>query len=354
MALTHKWAGRVWGTNVGNVYLTLEGSDEALVGTLRLNEPEIGVAVYAVQGSFVAPTLTLIGTPAAISESAEFGDLTATGNMNAKGEFYGDWQSNVGTAGTFVLYPHAGQEHTANIQAEQLHTARHQFGAVEIDRDQIIEVAEDLRKEFPSVVVTVEVGTEQARYLDDFKRTQFGTNKAKTIKIYASKPDVSGLNFVASVEFGPEINLAMTQGSNESWVLGRLETLKRDIKSFERAYITNFKRWGIGINQMMLLGAVIFLPSLSGLRERVILMGGVLALIIAVNWLHTRYVPFAAIYLGPKKPGVLRRLWPSLASWFIGIVAAVIAALLAAYLQGWLKIPTPQAPSPVAQQNSRQ
>ena len=349
MALANKWAGRAWGTNVGNVFLTLEGEDEALVGTLRMNEPGVGVAVYAVQGNFVPPTLTLTGTPTEVLEDAELGLLTASGTMNAKGEFNGDWESNVGTAGTFVLYPHTGQEQTARIQAEQLHTARYHFGAIEIDRDQIVEIAEDLRKEFPSVVVTVEVGTEQARYLDDFKGTQFGTNKAKTIKIYASKPDVSSLNLVASVEFGPEINLAMTQGANESWVLGRLETLKRDIKSFERAYITNFKRWGIGINQMMLLGALTFLPSLNGLRERVILMGGVLGLIIAVNWLHTRYVPFAAIYLGPKKAGVLQRLWPSIASWVIGIVAAVIAAVLAAYLQGWLQIPTFQASPPSAQ-----
>ncbi|GGB95956.1 hypothetical protein GCM10011494_13040 [Novosphingobium endophyticum] len=55
MALTKRWAGRVWGTNVGNVFVTLEGEDAALTGTLRINEPSVGIAVYAVQGTFDAP-----------------------------------------------------------------------------------------------------------------------------------------------------------------------------------------------------------------------------------------------------------------------------------------------------------
>src|SRR3546814_7912058 len=38
MALTKRWAGRAWGTNIGNVFVTLEGEDAALSGTLRMNE----------------------------------------------------------------------------------------------------------------------------------------------------------------------------------------------------------------------------------------------------------------------------------------------------------------------------
>ena len=75
---------------------------------------------------------------------------------------------------------------------------------------------------------------------------------------------------------------------------------------------------------------------------RAILMGIILALIFAVNWLHSRYVPFAAIYLREKQQGWLGKAWPRVASWGIGIVAAVIATLAAAYLQGALEIPAPQ------------
>jgi hypothetical protein len=323
----------------------LDGEDAALTGTLRINEQGVGIAVYTVQGAFEAPTLTLTGEPQAQIEDVEFGQLTVTGTMNGKGEIHGDWQTTVGSAGTFVLYPHTGEEQPSDVQrAEQFHTARHNYGAIEIDRQQITEIAESIRRDFPSVIVTVVAGTEQARYLEDFKQLQFGIDRAEIIKIFAQKPDGTGANQVVSIEFGPQTNTAMTQGANEAWVLGRLETLKRDLKRYERTYITNFKRWGIGINQLMLLAAIVFLPSLGGLKDRAILMGVVLTLIFGVNWLHSRYVPYAAIHLREKKQGWLGKAWPRVASWGIGIMAAVIGTLAAAYLQGALKIPAPPEP----------
>lgn len=353
MALTKRWAGRTWGTNIGNVFVTLEGADAALTGILRMNEEGVGIAIYSIQGSFDAPTLTLIGQPQAEIKGFEFGTLTVTGIMNAKGEIHGDWQTVVGSAGTFTLFPHTGGEQPTDVQkAEQFHTARHNFGAIEIDKDQITEIAETIRRDFPSVIVTVVAGTEQARYLEDFKQIQFGVDRAEIIKIFAQKLDGSGSNQVVSIEFGPQVNMAMTQGANEAWVLGQLETLKRDLKRYEHAYVTNFKRWGIGVNQVLLLAAIVFLPSLSGLRDRATLMGVILAVIFGVNWLHSHYVPFAAIYLREKKKDWLAKVWPSLASWGIGIVATVIAGLAAAYLQGALKIPA--LPTPVeTSQHSR-
>lgn len=342
MAITKRWAGRVCGTNVGNVFVTLEGEDFALTGTLRMNEPGVGLGVYAVQGTFDAPTLTLAGQPLVQLEGVEFGELSVTGTMNAKGEINGDWQTTIGSAGTFMLFPHAVGEQADDVQrAEQFHTARFNFGAIEIDKDQITEVGENIRREFPSVIVTVVAGTEQARYLEDFKQLQFTVDRADIIKVFAQKPDGTGANQVVSIEFGPHVNIAMTQGASEAWVLGQLETLKRDLKRYERTYITNFKRWGIGINQVMLLAAIVFLPSLGNLKDRAILIGVVLALIFGVNWLHSRYVPYAAIYLRKKKKGWFDKVWPSVASWVIGIVAAVIATLAAVYLQGALKIPAP-------------
>lgn len=348
MALTKRWAGKAWGTNLGNVFVTLDGEDGALTGTLRMNEQGVGIAVYAVQGSFEAPTLTLTGQPEAQIDGVEFGQLNVTGAMNAKGELHGDWQTTIGSAGTFVLFPHLGGELPTDVQrAEQFHTARYNFGAIEIDREQITEIAEGVRREFPSVVITVVAGTEQARYLEDFKQLQFSTDRAEIIKVFAQKPDGLGSNQVVSIEFGPMVNSAMTQGANEAWVLGQLETLKRDLRRYERSYITNFKRWGIGINQLMLLAAIVFLPSLSGLKDRMILMAVVLVLIFAVNRFHSRYVPYAAIYLREKKLGWLGKVWPRVASWGIGIVAAIIGTLAAAYLQGALQIPAPpSAPMP--------
>lgn len=342
MAITKRWAGKAWGTNIGELFLKLEGEDGALTGTLRMNEQGVGIAVYAVQGIFDAPTLTLTGQSQIEVEDVEFGELTATGTLNAQGELRGDWETTIGSAGTFALFPHVGAEPVNELQrAEQFHIARHDFGAIEIDQQQVAEIGDIIRQEFPAVIVTVVAGTEQARYLEDFKQTRFSADKAQIIKIHASKNDGAGYNQTVTIEFGPQVNSVITQGANEAWVLGKRETLKRELKRFERTYVTNFKRWGIGINQFMLLAAVVFLPSLSGLRDRAILMGAVLALAFGVNWTHSRYFPFAAIYLREKKRSFIGRLWASIASWVVGIAAAVVAALVGAYLQGWLEIPSP-------------
>ncbi len=342
MTIAKRWAGRAFGTNTGNVFITLEGDDSALTGTLRMNEPGVAIAIYAVQGSFEGASLKLSGQPQVEIEGLEFGALTVVGKMDGKGEIRGDWETTVGSAGTFVLFPHGDGEQSDEAQRiEQFHVARHHFGAIEINRSQFTEIAESIRNDFPTVIVTVVAGTEQARYLDDFKQLQFSADRAEIIKIFAQKPDWFGANNVVSVEFGPGANTAMTQGANEAWVLGRLETLKRDLKRYERSYVTNIKRWGVGVNQVLLLGGIVVLPSLSTLRDRAVLMGAVLALIVAVNWLHSRYVPFAAIYLGEKKTGMLGRIWPSFTSWAIGIIATILATIVAAYLQGYLKIPSP-------------
>lgn len=345
MALTKRLAGKAYGTNIGNVFLKLEGEDNALTGILRMNEPGVAIAVYAVQGYFEAPTLKLNGQSQVQVEGLEFGELTATGTMNARGEIHGDWETTIGTAGTFVLFPHiGGDQPEVGPISDQFHVARHNFGGIEIDRDQITEVAESIRRDFPQVVVTVVAGTEQAYYLDDFKKLQFTVDLAVILKIFARKPDERGGDQVVSIEFGPQVNTAVTQGANRAWVLGQLETLKLDLKQFERSYVTNFKRWGISINQFLLIGAVILLPSFNSLLDRAIFMGAGLALIVGVNWLHSRYLPFAAIHLREKRKGILEQFGPSAASWVLGIVATVLAAFIGAYLIGWLEVPTVPRP----------
>lgn len=162
-----------------------------------MNEPGVAIAVYAVQGLFEAPTLTPTGQSQVQVEGLEFGDLTATGTMNAKGEIHGDWESTIGAAGTFVLFPHmSGEEPEDGPITEQFHVARHNFGVIEVDRDQIIDVAENIQRDFPQVVVTVVAGTEPAHYLDDFKKLQYTVDKAEILKIFARNPDERGADQV--------------------------------------------------------------------------------------------------------------------------------------------------------------
>lgn len=202
----------------------------------------------------------------------------------------------------------------------------------------IIALADDIQRAFPNgrLIVTFTTDTEQSRFLEDFKLLNISAGQAELLKLFVREPDAAGIDKSVTVEFGPSINWVMCQGVSESWVLGELERLKREITKFERFYAP--KAFGVGINEFMLISAIVYLPSLSSLRDRAILMAGVVGLVYAINWIHRRYLPHAAIYLTKKKDGWIARTLPSVASWIVGIAATVIATLLGAYLQGWLPL----------------
>lgn len=187
------------------------------------------------------------------------------------------------------------------------------------------------------MVITFSLGTEQSRFLEDFKQMEF-SGKAEVLRLFVQEQEQQGNSRFISVEFGPYLNVAMAQSASEAWALGELERLKREINRYERVYAA--KKFGIGVNQLMAVGTIVFLPSLANLKDRAILAGGVVALIYAVNWLHGRYLPHAAIWLNERRGDLLARIFPSIASWFIGISASVIATLLAVYLKGWFSLPT--------------
>lgn len=334
MALGHLWAGQAFGTNTGNLFVKLYGSDESLTGTVHLNDPAFGLTVYRVSGAFDGDNLKLTGQPEVEVDEVILGQISASAMLDARGVLNGEWSTDLGSIGTFILYPH-DQHETIELdgiqEPEQLHTARYKFGAVVLDRNQISVLADEMQANFPKsqVVVTVVADTEQTRLLSDFKLSNYSAESANIIKLYAQQSETNGINRVSVVEFGPEFNMAMAQGADEAWALGMLEKLKRHIQPLERTYTTNFKKYGVGINQFLLVSAIIFLPSLETLKDRAVLMIGVLSIIFGVNWLHRRFLPHAVIYLKPKpKSAIVAHL----ASWLIAVTSALAAALLAAYL----------------------
>jgi len=82
MALGRLWAGMVYGTNTGNLFVKLEGEDEALKGTLRVNEGGVALYSYAIEGSFDGAQLALSGEPQTKIEGIQFGDLKAKARLN--------------------------------------------------------------------------------------------------------------------------------------------------------------------------------------------------------------------------------------------------------------------------------
>lgn len=343
MALGNLWTGKVAGTNTGNVFLRLSGEDAALLGTLRFNEAGIGIVIYSITGTFDGKKFTFKGEPQNQIEGFAIGRLKAVADLNQRGELWGQWETDIGAAGTFALFPSdLSQTTDANTSQplNQLHTARHDFTAIEVTRDQIIEMAEEIQSAFKTgpLVVTVEARTTQTCFLPDFKKLHFSEDQAKIVKLFVQEP-AGGLSRGVTVEFGPQMNFALTQGPDKAWVLGTLEQVKSYVQPYERSYSTNLKRFGIGFNQAILFGALVFLPSLNTIMDRAFLLGVVVILGLLVAQAHQRYLPFASIHLREKRITLWSKTAPSLVSWLLTASAAVVSGLLLAYLQGWIGLP---------------
>lgn len=344
MAIGKLWAGRTFGTNVGNLFLRLSGDDDNLAGTLHFSSSDSGVLIFELKGTFDGATLKLGGEPKTRDQASMAGALKVAVSPDPAGVLRGQWETASGAAGTLELYPHDVQPNRAeDAPPPQLFTTRHEFGAIGVDKCEIVAIAEAVQREFAAGKVTIAVtgGTEQVAFLDDFRKRKFNAARAKVVRIFVRESEQSGLDRVTTVEFGPHVNFVATQSGDEAWALGMREKLKAEISRFERFYATNFKKLNIGINQLLLVAAIVYLPSLAGLANRAILMTGVILIAAVVNLLHSRYLPHAQIYLSSRPEGLVSRIGPPVVSWLIAVTAGIAATLLAIYLQGWLHITAP-------------
>lgn len=147
MAFGKLWVGRAFGTSVGNLFVRLDGEDDNLTGQIHFNEVGVGVVVYDVTGAFDGVQLHLSGESETKIEGVDLGKLSAHADLNAKGELEGEWSTDIGSAGTFylVLNDKSDARDPDAQRAPQLHTARHVFSAIGVDRAEIITLASTLR-----------------------------------------------------------------------------------------------------------------------------------------------------------------------------------------------------------------
>lgn len=332
MKLGKLWAGRVSGTNVGNVFLKIDGEPNQLKGTISLNEPNVGIATYDVAGSFIGNTLALNGSPSNSIEGYEFGDLSASLELNDSGELVGEWTTSIGSTGAVTLWP---QNQDVKKKSESnlipaFHSASHDFKPLVIDRSAIQNLGNSLKIDFPrsDVIVTVVNETEKRFFLEDFDDIRFQFEKAKNIILFIQEVEQNGITKSVRLNLGQSFNNLAVQGSNEAWVSGKLNVLRAEIKQYEKSFFGRIRRFGFGLNQALVLGGIIFLPSFNTWVERTVLMLGILATVWALNATSQKWLINATIYMDDQPIGWFRKYLPTVLSWVFGIISAVIVIAL--------------------------
>lgn len=330
------WAGRVFGTNTGNLFLELESSEGVVSGTARFMDPVFGLTVYRVSGTY-GDSLQLSGEPTQVQPDTAAGNLDVTARLTPDGSLRGEWRSTLGTAGTFEAFPHdqpsAEQKPASGIQSpEQIFTSSIPLGALRLFAKDVWSLAAFIKKDFVvgRLIATYSVrGNEVSRYFEDFEHEAPSLGELRRIKLMIQEPDAHGINKVVTVDIdAAATNEVRVQGVNESWVVGKAEALARTLRRHEKGFVTTYRKFGLTLNQLIFFAMLVFIPAIASIQSRALFVGVVAALMAGLVHLHNRYIPNALLYLSAREPSTFERWKPALASWLIAATASLAAALV--------------------------
>lgn len=342
-----RWAGHIFGTNTGNLFVELEPKGDSFTGTLRLMDHHLGLSVYSVQGTFDGTNFNMTGTPSTPApEGVEIGHIAAQGQVSSQGTIRGRWESDLGTAGTFILHPHdaSQQNATANVPtADQLHTETRSFGTIGLSGDQVRElialVGRDFSGDAPVVTYRRRGTGEVSRYAPHFLDEMEKIGSVRSLKIWTQDKEPNGLVRTISVELNDiGQNLVKVQGSQDAWVLGKTESLATFLREHEKYLLTSVRKFGLNFNGLLLLWAAAVLPDLQFLSRLTYLMF-VAAVILTISYLHRKFIPNATIYLTSGRLSLAQRAWPQFASFAIAAASGLAASVMYGLLKGELTLP---------------
>lgn len=330
--VSHVWAGNIYGTNTGKVFLELKQDGDDNTGILRVNDDTNGIYVYEIAAKFEDGTYIVTGTPEADLDQSQFGDLTAELKILGNGTLQGQWSTTLKSGGTIRLFPHENKN-TNSKSALRLHTKRHTFSAIRISAPEILKLAEKFQQEFDEakVIITVVGTTEISFFLEDFKSYEFDDYKAEFLKIHVQRPESEGISRVLSLQFGETENVAVAQSSDETWAIGRIAKLAKEIEGFESKVTTRFGGIADWVSSIILLLALIYLPSIEDIYQRGAFLAGVVMILLGSGLMRKKYIVNAVIYLTNKKIGFFERHTPRIISWTASIVASVLTAWLVSF-----------------------
>ncbi|MDX8395453.1 MAG: hypothetical protein R8K22_03465 [Mariprofundaceae bacterium] len=336
--LTGPWAGSIYGTNTGNIFVEFNQKDADLTGHLRISDNRFGISSYTFTGS-ENDQIVLMCSPEQIPDGIDAGEVTVKGQLQSDGTISGQWESLIGSAGTFRLWPHnveVSQQETT--EPEQVYNRTVDIGSVRILRDDIEGIFKHVQKDFVQgkLIVTYEQnGNEITKYADNFLQSIDQLLELKSIKLFIQEPEVAGINRSVNIDLLEGGGSAIrTSGVNESWVVGKAESLRRSLACFENNVVTNYRKYGLNFNSIIFLLMIAFVPEISTWPKRLLFVTAVVILLAILYSVYSKLIPNTLILLGERTTGFWARAWPSVLSWLLAATSALIAGWLLQVLAG--------------------
>lgn len=332
-----KWAGRIYGTNTGNIFCEFIPEKDKIVGTARINDDSYGLSLFKIvgnQNSSIELELTQF------SEREELNNpirINVKLKLQNDGNIIGEWLSENGHAGTFALYPHKNiDSKSISLEPQQIYSKTLRLGSIRLFRKDMEAIINFIKKDFPDsrlIITYNKYGSDVIKFADDFLNELDSLGELKGIKLSIQDIATNQSSRMVNVDLYPRENSEIRiSGSNESWVLGKAESIKNQFSSFTNKFVTNYKRYGLVLNSLIFFIMLILIPEINPIEKRAIFVGSVVFLLSLMVLVHKRFIPNTIIFLTDIKPSVWNRIWPSTLSWLISLTSALVASLIYYYL----------------------
>ena len=227
-------------------------------------------------------------------------------------------------------------------RTQQIHTVRKSVGIVSLKKSDLVSIGELVGKEFPDREVAVFIGLPNQRtmILSKFQNSEESIPSTNFSKILIQKNEGDGFIRQITVEFGPHINFVEAQSIDESWAIGIVERICREIEPFELPNFLSFEGIGSVINAMIPVVLIAYIPSIPTVGQRVIYILILISVMVAVKKLHEYFVPKTLISLNLDKISRIRRFSQKTSSVIIGLIGAALTAFVTIKfrdLLGWVE-----------------
>jgi hypothetical protein len=261
--------------------------------------------------------------------------IRVLGSVRADGSFRGRWETDAGTAGLFQLFPHKIQKtelREANVEPEQIYNRVEQLGSMRLFREDVKRLLDLVTKGFTQgrLIVTYEnQGNEITQWREDFLGGLDELVELRSLGIFIQEPSLGSVNKSVNINLpATGENILRVSGPDDTWVIGKAESLRRALSAFENKVITNYRKHGLNINGLIFAGMLVVMPSIPGMLRRAIFATAIYLVLWALFAIHTKLIPNTLILLKGKPKGPFALAWPSILSWLIGLTASLVASAI--------------------------
>lgn len=332
--LVKNWNGVVHGTNTGKLTFSLTEIGENPKGILRFMDDTFGLVLYDIEGVSSPDGISFTGKPTLEREDISQGEITINCKLTPEGNLRGEWESTIGTGGTFVAFPFGDTGHTnrdASIP-EQIFTKRVQLGFVQLYKEDVTNIANFMKSEFAGaqVVVTYQSNNkpERINYLNDFIQIS-DISDLTYLRLFISEPERQNINRGITIELRAYgINEVIVQGMTEAWVLGRSQMMADNLKQYEDRVRNAVHRFFPALQILLLLGMIIWMTMLETLSSKLSLGCVTFVALYGTPRVFMTLFPNAVIKIGKSKPNWITSTLQKGGSW-IAAFGIVVMTLLA-------------------------